>query len=73
MKLILIISILLNVILIYNLGECKKIIERKERFISKFIGKEKELAIEFRQEVGAWIPKDLGKNIEFDNDVNKEG
>lgn len=41
MKLILIISILLNVILIYNLGKYKQTIDKKQSFIDKWIDKEK--------------------------------
>lgn len=41
MKLILIISIFLNVILIYNLGKYKQTIDRKDNFINKWIEKEK--------------------------------
>jgi competence protein ComGC len=42
MKLILIISILLNVILIYNLGKYKQTIDRKDKFINKWIEKERQ-------------------------------
>ena len=42
MKLILIISIALNIILIYNLGKYKQAIVIKDKFINKFIGKERE-------------------------------
>ncbi|MGL5189101.1 MAG: hypothetical protein ACRC7S_05495 [Cetobacterium sp.] len=41
MKLILIISILLNVILIYNLGKQRETIALKQSFIDKWIDKEK--------------------------------
>ena len=41
MKIILIISILLNVILIYNLGKYKQTIYKKDKFINKWISKEK--------------------------------
>lgn len=71
MKIILIISILLNVILIYNLGKYKQTIDKKQDFIDTWINKEKVFNLKADKiEAGTIKVEPMNNNI-FNK--NKEG
>lgn len=67
MKIILIISILLNIILIYNLGKYKQTINRKDRFINNFISKEKILARELNK--NCILKEDCFNLLKMDDEI----